>query len=603
MYTWWKLLLLLLVGSILISTVYTQDGDDDEDDDGIVEDEPEEEPVVAEKLKYEPPKLSTKPHLAEPFDYKGNWKKKWTLSEAKKDDVEEDIAKYDGKWSLEEPKESSLEGDVGLVLKSKAKHHAVASKLDKMYEFSGNPFIVSYEVKFQNGIDCGGAYIKLLSKDNKVDLKTFHDKTPYTIMFGPDKCGLDYKLHFIFRHKNPKTGEFEEKHAKKPSGSLDKYFTDKKTHLYTLIVNPDNSFEVLVDNKVINSGSLLEDVNPPVNPPKEIDDPTDKKPEDWDEREKIPDPDASKPDDWDENEPMEIPDESAVKPSGWLDDEESLIPDADAEKPEDWDDEMDGEWEAPLIDNPNCKSAPGCGEWTRPNMPNPLYRGKWTPPMIENPDYQGEWKPKRISNPNFFEDLEPYKMQPIDALGLELWSMTDEIVFDNFLVTDDREIHERWVEQTWEKKTTAEASSGSGLGVWNTLMSAAEERPWLYAVYIVVFLLPIILLSICLCPRSGPIKQEDLDAARKKTDEPTPDDDSGKQQTEKSKSDDKPDATGDNKSNNKNKKSKAALEKEEEEQEEEEEESQEDTPEDNEEEEEEKTTKRSSPRKRKARKD
>ena len=24
--------------------------------------------------------------------------------------------------------------------------------------------------------------------------KTFHDKTPYTIMFGPDKCGLDHKV-------------------------------------------------------------------------------------------------------------------------------------------------------------------------------------------------------------------------------------------------------------------------------------------------------------------------------------------------------------------------------------------------------------------------
>ena len=62
----------------------------------------------------------------------------------------------------------------------------------------------------------------------------FVDRTPYTIMFGPDKCGEDYKLHFIFRHKNPKTGEFEEKHAKKPDADLRTYYTDKKTHLYTL---------------------------------------------------------------------------------------------------------------------------------------------------------------------------------------------------------------------------------------------------------------------------------------------------------------------------------------------------------------------------------
>lgn len=55
----------------------------------------------------------------------------------------------------------------------------------------------------------------------------------------------------------------------------------------------------------------MEDFTPPVNPPKEIDDPDDKKPEDWDEREKIPDPDAEKPDDWDEDAPAKIPDPDA----------------------------------------------------------------------------------------------------------------------------------------------------------------------------------------------------------------------------------------------------------------------------------------------------
>lgn len=64
--------------------------------------------------------------------------------------------------------------------------------------------------------------------------ENFYDKTSYTIMFGPDKCGEDYKLHFIFRHKHPKTGVFEEKHAKPPDVDLKKFFTDRKTHLYTL---------------------------------------------------------------------------------------------------------------------------------------------------------------------------------------------------------------------------------------------------------------------------------------------------------------------------------------------------------------------------------
>lgn len=53
-------------------------------------------------------------------------------------------------------------------------------------------------------------------------------------MFGPDKCGEDYKLHFIFRHQNPLNKDWEEKHAKRPDMDLKKFYTDKKTHLYTL---------------------------------------------------------------------------------------------------------------------------------------------------------------------------------------------------------------------------------------------------------------------------------------------------------------------------------------------------------------------------------
>ena len=56
------------------------------------------------------------------------------------------------------------------------------------------------------------------------------------------------------------------------------------------------------------SGNLLEDISPPIIPPKEIDDAQDSKPEDWDERERIPDPDATKPDDWDETAPAKITD-------------------------------------------------------------------------------------------------------------------------------------------------------------------------------------------------------------------------------------------------------------------------------------------------------
>lgn len=63
--------------------------------------------------------------------------------------------------------------------------------------------------------------------------------------------------------------------------------------MYTLIVKPDNSYEVKIDNKKVESGSLEDDWD--FLPPKRIKDPEAKKPEDWDDREKIPDPDDKKP--------------------------------------------------------------------------------------------------------------------------------------------------------------------------------------------------------------------------------------------------------------------------------------------------------------------
>ena len=60
--------------------------------------------------------------------------------------------------------------------------------------------------------------------------------------------------------------------------------------------------------RFVSSGTLLEDMSPPIMPAREIPDPNDSKPEDWDDRERIEDPDSVKPDDWDESAPAKIPD-------------------------------------------------------------------------------------------------------------------------------------------------------------------------------------------------------------------------------------------------------------------------------------------------------
>ncbi|XP_053734992.1 calnexin isoform X1 [Synchiropus splendidus] len=521
LWTWFGVLVL---GGICLSLVPVSVAEDDFDLDlaeeeeeslGQTESVPQDTPTL--QVTYKPPEPTGEHFFAETF-HRGTLDG-WVHSSARKDGTDEDIAKYDGQWQVEEMKEKKLPGDLGLVLKSRAKHHAISAPLLRPFTFDTKPLIVQYEVNFQSGIDCGGAYIKLLTQTDDLDLDQFVDKTPYTIMFGPDKCGEDYKLHFIFRHKNPKTGEYEEKHSKKPDSDLRSYFTDKKTHLYTLVVNPDNSFEVLVDQTVVNSGSLLTDFSPPVNPPAEIEDPDDHKPDDWDERPKIQDPDAHKPEDWDEDAPAQILDEDAVKPDGWLDDEPEYIGDPDAVKPEDWDEDMDGEWEAPQIQNPACETAPGCGAWKRPMIENPNYKGKWKAPMIDNPSYQGVWKPRKIPNPDFFEDLHPFRMRPFSAVGLELWSMTSDIFFDNFFITNDRNTAERWAADGWGLKRAAEGAAEPGLAA--QMISAAEERPWLWIVYVLTGALPLVLIIVFCCTgkkKSGPPATD-----YKKTDEAQPD--------------------------------------------------------------------------------
>ncbi|EHB11437.1 Calnexin [Heterocephalus glaber] len=212
-------------------------------------------------------------------------------------------------------------------------------------------------------------------------------------------------------------------------------------------------------------------MTPPVNPSREIEDPEAQKPEDWDEPPKIPDPDAVRLDDWDEDAPAKIPDEEATKPEGWLDNEPDYVPNTDSEKPKDWDEDTDGEWEAP---------------------------------QIANPKY-------------FFEDLEPFKMTPFSAIGLELWSMTSDIFFDNFIISSERRVVDDWASDGWDLKKAADGAAEPG--VVGQMLKAAEECPWLWVVYLLTVALPVFLVILFCC--SG--KKQSSAVEYKKTDAPQPD--------------------------------------------------------------------------------
>ncbi|KAF9154006.1 hypothetical protein BG015_002149 [Linnemannia schmuckeri] len=383
-----------------------------------------------------------------------NWSDRWTASEATKEsNAEGEVFSYVGKWSVEEPSVyPGLKNDLGLVAKSAAAHHAISASLPEVVDNKDKTLVVQYEVKAQDGLECGGAYMKLLTESPQgIKFKEFSNDTPYTIMFGPDKCGATDKVHFIFRHKNPITGVHEEKHLQ--SAPLSKL--SKRTTLYTLIVNPNQTFEIKVNGESAASGSLLENFQPPVNPAKEIDDTSDTKPANWVEEARIPDAKATKPEDWDEEAPATILDEKAIKPADWLEGEAAEIPDPEAVKPEDWDDEEDGDWVPVSIPNPKCERN-GCGPWVRPRISNPAYKGKWSAPLIDNPNYKGVWAPRKIPNPGFFEDLSPANFEKIGAVGFEIWTMQKDILFDNIYIGHSVADAESLAAETWEIKYKAE---------------------------------------------------------------------------------------------------------------------------------------------------
>jgi len=271
------------------------------------------------------------------------WEKRWVSSTHKGNDA--------GKFVLTAGKfYGDAEKSKGIQTSQDAKFYAASTEF-KPFSNKDKPLVLQFTVKHEQNIDCGGGYAKLF--DCSLDSKDMHGDSPYLIMFGPDICGPGTKkVHVIFNYKGKNFLTKKEIRCK----------DDVHTHLYTLIVNPDGTYEVLIDNEKAESGKLEEDWD--FLPAKQIKDPEAKKPDDWDDREKIDDPEDSKPDDWEKPE---------------------HIADPDATKPEDWDDEMDGEWEPPMIDNPEYK-----GEWKPRQIDNPAYKGKWIHPMIDNPEYNAD---------------------------------------------------------------------------------------------------------------------------------------------------------------------------------------------------------------------
>jgi len=316
-------------------------------------------------------------------DLKGDWESRWVVSNWKKDSNEA------GTWKVSAGK--FHEGDkpiVGLQTTEDARFYAISSKFPKAFSNKGKTLVVSLSVKHEQNIDCGGGYVKLLPAPlDQAEFQGGASESKYNVMFGPDICGSSTKKTHVILHADGKN------HLVKKSIACE---SDEYTHSYTLVLSPDNTYEVYIDGDKKESGPIEEDF--PILPDKKIKDPALSKPSDWVDERLIDDPADKKPEGWDD-----IPAE---------------ISDPDAKKPEDWDDELDGEWEAPKIANSEFK-----GPWSAKKIDNPEYKGEWEHPLIDNPDY----KP----NPNL------YAYDSFGYIGLDIWQVKSGTIFSNFILSDN----------------------------------------------------------------------------------------------------------------------------------------------------------------------
>jgi calnexin len=101
--------------------------------------------------------------------------------------------------------------------------------------------------------------------------------------------------------------------------------------------------------------------------------------------------------------------------------------------------------------------------------------------------------------------------------------MVDSVVFDNFLITSDQSIAKQYADQIWYPKSILEgkAISAASESVIDAIVNATKDRPWLWAVYLVAILLPLIILIVFCWTRKSSKKSPD--SIRKKTEESSPD--------------------------------------------------------------------------------
>ncbi|KAJ3143773.1 COP9 signalosome complex subunit 3, partial [Irineochytrium annulatum] len=311
--------------------------------------------------------------------------------------------KYDGGFNASAGSIYAKDAEMaarGLQTDRNRTYYAISAQMHEEFDNKGKDLVLQFSVKFEHNRDCVGGYIRLMPVMEPTE---FSDDTPYNILFGPELCRFDHWISLNVKHKNNTLRVMRKKVP----------WSDRTTHLYTLIIRPDDTYQVLLDGAVEATGYLRDAV------PAKISDPTVTKPADWVDQSHIPNPNFRK---------CEGP---------------FLVLDPNMTTPADsWDDELFGEWEPPMVVNPELDQ--NC---TNSYLDNPEYKGSWVHPEIDNPDYGTK---------------DPIYHYNTTHIGFEFFQFTAGTIFDNIIISDSIEEAKVLAEETFfqyrdEEKAIKEA--------------------------------------------------------------------------------------------------------------------------------------------------
>ena len=105
--------------------------------------------------------------------------------------------------------------------------------------------------------------------------------------------------------------------------------------------------------------------------------------------------------------------------------------------------------------------------------------------------------------------------------------MSSDLYFDNLIITDKVEIADTWAKDTFDLKV--QKLDVNDAGIFKRILNYSNRNPWLYAVYVVVIGLPLVLIITFCCSSSSTKKVEE---DPKKTDAVQEDDTSAAQEEE-----------------------------------------------------------------------